>query len=317
MLRLFVHRCCAWIVLVAGSMLVSFSLANVCGAQEAKKKIFPEAQWVATDTSEANGAKYHTFMSKAAGGEVSYHIYLPPQYDAQPSRRFPVIYWLHGLGGNQRGGTATFGKQAAEAMRDGALPSTIIVFVNGMVNGFYVDWANGKRPMESVIIQDLIPHVDATYRTIAKREGRAIECYSMGGWGAAHLGFKYPDVFGTVVVDAGALIAEQTWSGPNLAAIYEGAFSGDKDRLSAEHPTQLVTKNADQIRGKQNIRVGCGGDDSLLPRNRDLHELLTKLNIEHEYEVVDGVAHNAGVYYAKLGPTGLAIYKKAFGSLVQ
>jgi enterochelin esterase-like enzyme len=87
--------------------------------------------------------------------------------------------------------------------------------------------------------------------------------------------------------------------------------------LNAEHPTQLVTKNADQIRGKQNIRVGCGGEDGLLPRNRELHNLLTKLDIDHEYEVVEGIAHNAGEYYAKLGPQGFAVYKKAFGTLAQ
>jgi endo-1,4-beta-xylanase len=298
---------------IGAGVLAVLCLSDVCQAQEAKKKTFPEPQWVATDTSDANGAKYRTFVSKTLGGEVSYHIYLPPQYDDQPSQRFPVIYWLHGLGGNQRGGTGTFGKQAAEAMQAGALRPALVVFVNGMVSSFYVDWANGKRPMESVIVKDLIPHVDATYRTIAKREGRAIEGYSMGGWGAAHLGFKYPELFGTVVVDAGALLVQM--GGPNLVAIYEGAFASDQERFDAEHPTQLVTKNVDQIRARQNIRVGCGGDDGLLPRNRALHELLTTLNIEHEYEVVEGIDHNAGAYYAKLGPNGFAIYKKAFGSL--
>jgi enterochelin esterase-like enzyme len=315
MSRLICRRDLAIIAILAAGALTAFAFSPACHAQDAKKKTFPEPQWVATDTSDASGAKYHTFVSKTLGGEVSYHIYLPPQYDEQPSRRFPVIYWLHGLGGNQRGGTATFGKQAADAMRDGALPPALIVFVNGMVSSFYVDWANDKRPVESIIIKDLIPHVDATYRTIAKREGRAIEGYSMGGWGAAHLGFKYPELFGTVVVDAGALIQEQSWNGPNLAPIFDGAFNNDKDRITAEHPTQLLTKNADKIRGQQNIRVGCGGEDTLLARNRALHELLTKLNIDHEYEVVEGIAHNAGQYYAKLGPQGFAIYKKAFASL--
>jgi len=190
------------ITFLAASFSAALVLSSGARAQEAKKKTYPEPVWVATDTSDANGAKHRKFVSKTLGGEVSYHMYLPPQYDEQPTRRFPVIYWLHGLGGNQRGGTGTFGKQAADAMRDGSLPPALVIFVNGMVSSFYVDWANGKRPMESVIIKDLIPHVYATYRTLAKREGRAIEGYYMGGWGAAHLGFKYPELFGTVVVDA-------------------------------------------------------------------------------------------------------------------
>jgi len=77
----------------------------------------------------------------------------------------------------------------------------------------------------------------------------------------------------------------------------------------------LVTKNADQIRGRQQIRIGCGGDDSLLPRNRDLHELLTQLKIDHQYEVVDGIGHNAGEYYAKLGTKGFELHRKVFEAL--
>src|SRR6478736_2919526 len=98
---------------------VSVAASRCCQAQEAKKKTWPEPVWVDPNQSDSNGARYHTFASKTIGGEVSYHIYLPPQYDEQHSRRFPVIYWLHGLGGNQRGGTGTFGKQAADAMQDG------------------------------------------------------------------------------------------------------------------------------------------------------------------------------------------------------
>jgi len=287
-------------------------------AQEAKKKkVYPEPKWVDPNESDANGAKFHKFASQTIGGDVSYHIALPPQYDAEPARRFPVIYWLHGLGGNQRGGTGTFGARAAEAMGEGALPPAIIVFVNGMVSSWYCDWADGKRPMESVIIKDLVPHIDQTYRTIAKREGRVVQGYSMGGYGAGHLGFKYPELFGTVVIDAGALIGDMALNGPNISPIFQGAFGGDKEKFLAEHPTQLVTKNADQIKGKQQIRIGCGGDDNLLVRNRELHQLLTKLNIEHQFEVVDGVAHNAAEYYRKLGNKGFALHRQVFESLAK
>lgn len=299
---------------VVGS-LPALTSQSSCQAQEAKKKTYPEPRWVDPNESDANGAKYRKFASKAIDGEVSYHIYLPPQYDEQPARRFPVVYWLHGLGGNQRGGTGTFGTCVDQAIREGALPPAIVVFVNGMVSSFYCDWADGKRPMESVIIKDLIPHIDQTYRTIAKREGRAIEGYSMGGFGAGHLGFKYPELFGTVVVDAGALIGEMALNGPNISPIFEGGFGRSMEKFMAEHPTTLATKNADQIRGKQRIRIGCGGDDNLLARNRELHEVLNKLNIEHQYEVVEGVAHNAAEYYRKLGNKGFELHRQAFEAL--
>jgi endo-1,4-beta-xylanase len=285
-------------------------------AQAQPTRTYPKAEWVDPNRGEPNGTKYQTFPSKVLGAEVSYLVYLPPGYE-QGTKRYPVIYWLHGLGGNQRAGALRLVPHVDRAIRNGTLPPAIVMSVNGMVTSFYCDWANGQRPIESVIIKDLIPHVDQTYRTIARREGRVIQGYSMGGFGAGHLGFKYPDVFGTVCVDAGALIQEAAWRGPNLAPIFQDAFAGDKDRFLAEHPTQLVQKNADRIRGRARIRIGVGQDDNLLPRNKELHELLEKLKIEHEYVLVPGVGHDAGAYYEKLGAKCLEMHRKVFESLDQ
>jgi endo-1,4-beta-xylanase len=280
---------------------------------QAPKKSWPKAEWVDPNRTEPNGTKYRTFSSKALGAEVSYLVYLPPGYEKE-KKRYPVIYWLHGLGGNQRAGATVFVPHVERAIRGGALPPAIVVVVNGMVNSFYCDWADGKRPVESVIVKDLIPHVDKTYRTVARREGRVIQGYSMGGYGAAHLGLKYPDVFGAVVVDAGALVGEAAFKGPNLAGLFKDIF-GDKDRFLAEHPTQLVEKNAGRVRNRTHIRIGVGKDDSLLPRSRELHERLGRLKIEHQYEVVPDVAHNSAAYYKKLGAKGLEFHRKVFESL--
>lgn len=278
------------------------------------KKTYPKAEWVDPDKGEPNNTKYQTFASKVLGADVSYLVYLPPDYE-KTTKPFPVIYWLHALGGNQRGGASMFVPHVDSAIRKGTLPPAIVVSVNGMVTSFYCDWANGKRPIESVIIKDLIPHVDRTYRTIAQREGRVIQGYSMGGFGAGHLGFKYPEVFGTVCVDAGALIGERTLNGPNLSEIFKDAFAGDKDRFQAEHPIHLVAKNMDRIRGRMNIRVGVGQDDNLLARNQELHELLKKLKIEHEYVVVPGLSHNGVEYYRKLDAKWLEFHRKVFEPL--
>jgi endo-1,4-beta-xylanase len=278
------------------------------------KKSWPKPEWVDPNRMEPNGSKYQTFTSKVLKAKVSYLVYLPPGYEKE-KKRYPVIYWLHGLGGNQRVGAMMFVPHLDRAIRKDALPPAIVVSVNGMVNSFYCDWANGKRPVESVIIKDLIPHVDATYRTIARREGRVIQGYSMGGYGAGHLAFKYPEVFGTVVVDAGALVTEAILKSPRMADVFKEIFAGDKDRFLAEHPNQLLTRNVDKIRNRMNIRIGVGKDDGLLPLNRKLHELLRGLKIEHEYEVVPGVAHNGVLYYKKLQGKGFAFHRKVFEAL--
>ena len=277
-------------------------------------RIFPKGEWVDPNHDAPNGTKYQTFQSKVLGREVSYLIYLPPAYE-QSARRYPVIYWLHGMGGNQRAGAMMFVPQVEAAVQEGALPPTIVVLVNGMVTSFYCDAAGGGMPVESVIVKDLIPHVNQTYRTIARREGRAIEGYSMGGYGAGHLGLKYPRVVRN----------RRSWTpGPcSIPRRREPRRRPDAGRLRQRQnarrwpntPIRLAPQNADKLRGKTHIRIGCGSLDDLLPRNQALHEVLAQLQIDHQYEVVPDVAHDSGLYYKKLGAKGFEIHRTAFEGL--
>jgi endo-1,4-beta-xylanase len=271
----------------------------------------PPAEWLDPDHGAPNGTRYKTFPSKVLGRDVSYLVWLPPGYE-NGATRYPVIYWLHGMGANQRGGASMFVPQVEAAIKEGKLPPCIVISVNGMVRSFYCDSSDGKIPMESVIIKDLIPHVDATYRTIATREGRVIEGYSMGGYGAAHLAFKYPELFGTVVINAGALIDPALTNVPKEGPMF-AVFGNDNERRVAEHPLTLARKNADRLRSTH-IRIGCGSLDGLLPRNQELHELLTQLGIEHEYEIVPDVAHESPLYYRKLGTKAFEFHRKSLAA---
>jgi endo-1,4-beta-xylanase len=192
----------------------------------------------------------------------------------------------------------------------------IVVLANGMRNSFYNDSPNGVWPIESVIVKELIPHVDATYRTIAKREDRAVEGFSMGGYGAAHLGFKYPQVFGIVGIMSGALLRPQGVAAMKNGEppIFEKMFGSDMARVVANDPFELVRQNATAIRGKTAIRIAVGSDDSLLPRNQAMHETLEELKIEHEFEVVPGVGHAALKFYETLGERAFRYYRKVLES---
>jgi enterochelin esterase-like enzyme len=265
------------------------------------------AHWLDPDQREPAGTHYRTFFSHLAQGEVSYLVYLPPTYESEPAQRYPSVYWLHGLNGDQRSG-ATFVAQLDAAIRAGKAPAMIAILVNGMRDSFYVDSKDGKWPIESVIVKELIPHVDKTYRTIARRPMRAIEGYSMGGFGAAHLGFKYPDLFGIVGVMAGALIRPRAEVQPR---VFEKMFGSDDAYVQANDPFELVRKNADSIRGFTAIRVAVGDQDNLQVRDRAFHELLAELKIEHEYALVPGVAHNGALFYKTLGASAFAYYQRA------
>jgi len=216
------------------------------------------------------------------------------------------VYWLHGLGGNQRSG-AKFVEQLNAAVRAGKSPAMIVVLVNGMRDSFYNDSPDGRWPIESVVIKELIPYIDKTYRTIARRESRAVEGYSMGGYGAAHLGFKYPELFGIVGIMAGALIQPRAEVQP---AVFEKMFGSDEKYVDANNPFTLLRKNAEAIRGKT-IRVSVGERDGPHVRSRALHDLLNELKIEHDYELVPGVAHNGVLFYETLGERAFAYYQKA------
>jgi enterochelin esterase-like enzyme len=253
--------------------------------------------WVDPDRSAPAGTKYRTFFSRTMQRDVSYLIYLPPDYERAPDKRYPVIYWLHSRGGTQREGATTFVPRFDAAIRSGKVPAAIIVLPNGLGVSRWSDSSDGKRPVESVVVGELIPHIDHSYRTSANRRHRALEGFSMGGFGAAHLGFKYPEIFGAVAMDSGALFDESKNAG----------------YLEANSPWNLVVRNTSAIQGETLIRMAVGEKDSMLDLNRQFDLLLDGLKIEHEYVVLPGIGHNEERLYALLGDRTFAFYVRAFG----
>jgi enterochelin esterase-like enzyme len=284
------------------------------GTPEAKKPgKKPQTEWLDPDRSEPAGTHYRTFKSQLAGSEVSYLLYLPPDYETNAARRYPVVYWLHGFGGNPRAGAA-FVKPLDAAIRAGKAPAMIVVLVNGIAASFYCDSPEGKRPIDSMVTKELIPHVDQTYRTIAKRETRAVEGFSMGGYGAAHLGFKHPELFGLVSIMSGALTDSVEWGPlqPPQGGRRQMMLAAEKSYFQANDLATVIRTNAAAIRGNTRVRMAVGSEDTLRPNNQALHEFLTDLKIEHSYEVVPGAGHDTKVVYEKLGERLFTWYLNAW-----
>jgi esterase/lipase superfamily enzyme len=179
----------------------------------------------------------------------------------------------------------------------------IVVMVNGLAASFYCDSLDGKMPVDSVITKELIPHVDQTYRTIAKREARSVEGFSMGGYGAAHLGFKHPDLFGMVSVGSGALTDSVEWGElhPPQGGRRKMMLAAPKDYFDATDLATVIRKNVEAIRGRIRVRIFVGSEDTLRVNNQGLHEFLAQLKIDHTYEVVPGVGHDSRGVYRILG----------------
>jgi enterochelin esterase-like enzyme/dienelactone hydrolase len=231
---------------------------------------------------DLGGTKYELYPTPVRGPDTyaSYRIYLPPDYATNRTRRYPVIYFVHGRSvDSKRPITSGYVARADAAIRSGVMPPAIIVIVQGLNTGWYLDAQDGRHPMESVIIKNLIPFVDASYRTIPTREGRAVEGHSMGGFGALHLGFKYPKVFGAVTANSPALIKNVT-DGVGSQAFWD-----------AQSPEALARANTDKIR-RQSIRIICGDKDGLFAGAQAMDSLLTGLNVAHEFRPVPGSPHN-------------------------
>ncbi|MDP3069993.1 MAG: alpha/beta hydrolase-fold protein [Opitutaceae bacterium] len=265
--------------------------------------------WLMPPVSGPN-LHYKTFDSKAAGQKVSYMLYLPSDYETAKDRRYPVVFWLHGIGGAQTGVPA-MAERLTKAITEGKAPAMIVVYVNGMIRSSYVDSADGRMPVETVTIKELIPHVDSSYRTIATREGRMIEGFSMGGSGAAKWGLKHTDLFGSISIIDGALHSSDDTTSGKMAESFKTIYGGDKERFAASDPWKLAEKNADKVKGRTTIRIvtrttGLGG------ANTKFHELLDRLGLTNEFHAIPDAPHSPNPLYDGLGDRNWPFYVKAF-----
>lgn len=255
---------------------------------------------------------YKTFESALAGQKASYLLYLPPGYEASDERRYPVVYWLHGIGGSQRGVPGMTARMT-EAITAGRMPPLIMVFVNGMIRSSYVDSADGKMPVESVAIRELIPQVDATYRTIATRAGRMIEGFSMGGGGAAKWGFKHHELFGAISIIDGALHRPDDPAAGRLADSFRTIYGGNRDYFEACNPWNLAQKHADKVKGRTPVRI-VTRTTGLGELNKEFSDMLTRLGVANEFHAIPGSPHSPGPLYEGLGEANWAFYQRVFAS---
>jgi S-formylglutathione hydrolase FrmB len=168
---------------------------GVRSAQNAAKKGTVEHVKVHGKSLEGNLA------NEPADPEVS--VYLPPSYSAERSRRYPVLYLLHGYTGTDStwaGRIANLPEIADRVTAAGAARELIVVMPNAynMYAGSMYSNSVTTGNWEGYIAEDLVAYVDKTYRTISDRLSRGLAGHSMGGYGAVRIGMKRPDVFSSL-----------------------------------------------------------------------------------------------------------------------
>ena len=240
----------------------------------------PPAFWEPRDVPHG-AVEINWQKSKAINGETrAIWIYTPPGYQKN-SQRYPVLYLLHGSNDTAAGwttaGYANFVLDNLLAEKK-ATPA-IVVMPWGHATPF---GTQGNDPLfEKYLLEDVIPTVEARYRVAPGRQNRAIAGLSMGGGQSLRIGLGHLDLFSAVASFSGAIPQD-----------FETRFA---DLLAKPDATNAKLKV---------LWIGCGEQDSLFPRSKNLSELLAKKQVKHVFRATEGV-HNYTVwrkYLAELAP---------------
>jgi S-formylglutathione hydrolase FrmB len=271
----------------------------------------------------------NAFHSDILKVEVHYCVYLPAGYDAaatkQPKLRYPVLYFLHGLGDNEQTLFNSGGWTLLDDLKQrGKIGDFLIVAPEGR-RSFYINSADSSVRYSDFFLREFIPHIEAGYRVRPGREGRAISGISMGGYGALRLAFARPEIFSAVSAQSAALITESPQdldaaarSGAPLAKVLAAVFGNpvDVSHWNENSPFLLAKKNAAGLR-KLAIYFNCGREDNygFEKGAAALHEQLLKQGVQHEYHSYPG-DHSLSYFLSHFGEV-MESHSKAFGLVKQ
>jgi dienelactone hydrolase len=250
-----------------------------------------------------------TFNGPVTGQAVTFSIYLPAAY-ASSTNRFPVIYHLHGLGGfHNSTQISTVPASHEAAVAAGLIEPCILVFPDGYRDSFWADSATTDKPAETNVKLEVIPYVDANYRTIAIRERRAIQGFSMGGFGAARFAAKFPDTFCACAIYDGAML---TWTQlqQRHAALAAEIFANSATQFALYSPWHWLTQNVATLRASMAFRQPVA---ALVNENRNWRDALLANGVAVDY-VETGLAHNLGPLLDAEGANTWAFIEAAFAN---
>jgi endo-1,4-beta-xylanase len=245
--------------------------------------------------NESSGLHHGQFVSDLVKQEVGYFILLPPSYESQSSKRFPVVYYLHGGRPGSESKGVVLAPKLLDAMKTGEVMEMIYVFVNGgPVSHYNVPDQPGAIGAD-VFIHELIPHIDASHRTIADRCGRGLEGFSQGGRGTMRLSLRYPELFVSAAAGGGGYETERRIS-------ESGGYENENLKFAkGDNAWDLARAyaNSDQPRVKHLIYVGTKGFN--YQNNLQYMTFLRQQGIQFEQLIVEDVPHSAKGIYAKQG----------------
>lgn len=273
-------------------------VANAAAHFMPRQTTAPQQSSASAQEAGTSRVEYGSLSSAALGKELKFAVQFPPSYDADAKRRYPVLYFLHGMFGNEREFERRGVAAAISKMRDEGKIGDFVIVAPAGENSFYLNAKNGAQ-YEDAIIKDLIPYIEKTYRVMNKPADRAIQGISMGGWGAMLLAFKHPEMFSSVTTHSAALFAELPRpTGADRRSQFMMQLIGkifgdppDEEFFKSVNPMFVAEANAAAIK-KSGIKIyfDCGEQDryGFQEPNKAFDEKLTKLGLAHEFHLFPG-----------------------------
>ncbi len=231
--------------------------------------------------------------SKLMARQMPYNLIVPADYDSSinKTKRFPVVYLLHGLTGHYDNWASR-----TKLTELSAKYQYIFVMPEGN-NGWYSDSATVPNDKyESYIVRELIPEIDRKYRTLADRNHRVIAGLSMGGYGSLKFGLKYPEMFALVGSFSGALQAASFTDkmlGNGWKALTDSimsVYAAEDSATRRENDIYKLTRemSAEKMKTLPFMYFDCGTEDGLIASNREFAALLLEKKIPHEFRQLPG-----------------------------
>jgi S-formylglutathione hydrolase FrmB len=275
---------------------------------------------LASPAAQATGrAECVSLPSKILARTIPYCVLLPPSYDAEKTRRYPILYLLHGLGDNEEMLVHSGGMNLVEDLWEQRELGEFLIVTPAGGASFYINSHDGKRRYEDFFLQEFMPGIEKRYRAQAGRGTRGIAGISMGGYGALHMAFRHPQLFTVVGAHSAALMEKM----PNISAensrqigrlrVLGDAFGSPFDpAFWNQNDPETIARSANLAGLK--IYLDCGSEDDygFDAGAAALDKLLTSRHIAHEFHLYPG-GHNWS-YFAEHLPALLEFQFHAFRS---
>jgi len=250
--------------------------------------------------------------SASMGKSIDAAIMLPASYASNPDRRYSVIYFLDGYNTGGRDGIRIFYDWYKYDLLRLCDQYDVIMVAVGCVNKWYFDSpVDPTARWQTFLTDELIPYVDANYRSVGTRQGRAITGLSMGGHGALYTAFRHTDTFIAAGSTSGGVDFRPWPDGWEIAAML-----GAKATHQGVWDDNVVVNNLGSLpTAGMGICFDCGTGDFFLDVNRSLDQKMTANAIPHTYTESAG-GHTTN-YWGTTFPKHIAFFSKYLAGITR